>query len=92
MKPSEHHIFCVAGSLLASGSDDMRVCLWDLQSSKPATVISTGHSQNIFCAKFMPGSSGKHPLSFRDCSQGTLVAACSRPMCPSEGAVLPEQL
>eukprot|EP00878_Enallax_costatus_P038337 GHUV01043543.1.p1 GENE.GHUV01043543.1~~GHUV01043543.1.p1 ORF type:complete len:183 (+),score=24.75 GHUV01043543.1:726-1274(+) len=53
---------------MASGSDDLRLCLWDLQSSKPVTTIATGHSQNIFCARFMPTTGG---------SSQPLVATCA---------------
>jgi len=43
-----------AGTLLASGSDDLHIGLWDFHSSKPLLYHSTGHTANIFCVKFMP--------------------------------------
>lgn len=48
------HLPSVAGSLLASGSDDLHISLWDLQSNRPIVGHSTGHTANIFCVKFMP--------------------------------------
>jgi hypothetical protein len=46
----------VSGTLLASGSDDLHIALWDLQSSRPLLQHHTHHSANIFCVKFMPGT------------------------------------
>ncbi|OQR94054.1 hypothetical protein THRCLA_08261 [Thraustotheca clavata] len=44
------------GTILASGSDDTRVVLWDYQRRKPRHVITTGHSMNIFGVAFVPGT------------------------------------
>ena len=38
-------------SLLASGSDDLDVILWDPLTKKLVTKIQTGHSGNIFSVK-----------------------------------------
>lgn len=48
------------GTLLASGSDDTNLVLWDYNPTslaKPFTLntsVSTGHHANIFSVKFMP--------------------------------------
>lgn len=50
------------GSLLASGSDEGRCCLWyysEQQGNHLAASWDTGHTQNIFSAKFFPFSTTK---------------------------------
>ena len=43
------------GNLLASGSDDCKVMIWQpFSKAKSATPISTDHEGNIFSVKFMP--------------------------------------
>lgn len=44
------------GRLLASGSDDHRVVVWDYATRQPREVIDTGHVQNIFAVCFVPGT------------------------------------
>lgn len=39
------------GSILASGSDDLKVILWDPLLKRKLTVIDTGHQGNIFSVK-----------------------------------------
>lgn len=63
----KHHSGCVnhvsfnsTGELLLSGSDDMRVGIWQLgQDARLQAFLATGHTQNIFCARFMPGTDDK---------------------------------
>ena len=45
--------YCVLpiDSLLASGSDDLDIILWDPLKKKLVTKIQTGHSGNIFSVK-----------------------------------------
>jgi len=38
-------------SLLASGSDDVQVIIWDPFRKKQLTTIRTGHNGNIFSVK-----------------------------------------
>lgn len=45
------------GSLLASGSDDVQVIVWDPFSHRAVGSIMTGHTGNIFTVKFLPNSS-----------------------------------
>ncbi|XP_010541567.1 PREDICTED: WD repeat protein iqw1-like isoform X2 [Tarenaya hassleriana] len=51
------------GSLLISGSDDTKVNIWGYSSRKLLHSVDTGHSSNIFCAKFVPESSDELVLS-----------------------------
>lgn len=59
----EGHIGCVnclewndKGSLLASGSDDVQIIIWDPFRKRKLTSIQTGHQGNIFSVKFLPSS------------------------------------
>lgn len=53
------------GNLLASGSDDHNVIIWDAFRANKKNVVETGHQGNVFSVKFMP--------DFSD----TLVATCA---------------
>lgn len=44
------------GELLASGSDDLHVIVWDPFRGRVVRSITTGHGGNIFSVKFMPQS------------------------------------
>lgn len=59
----EGHTGCVnclewneTGSLLASGSDDVQVIIWDPFLHRSVAVVRTGHQGNIFSVKFLPAS------------------------------------
>ena len=39
---------CFEGTLLASGSDDLNVVLWDWQRGRPYLVFDSGHRANVF--------------------------------------------
>uniref|UniRef100_A0A0D9VQH6 Anaphase-promoting complex subunit 4 WD40 domain-containing protein n=1 Tax=Leersia perrieri TaxID=77586 RepID=A0A0D9VQH6_9ORYZ len=63
-KELEGHLGCVNaiawnsnGSLLLSGSDDTRICIWSYGNGELLHDIETGHSANIFCTKFVPETS-----------------------------------
>ncbi|KAK6170193.1 hypothetical protein SNE40_018646 [Patella caerulea] len=62
-KELEGHQGCVnclewneKGTLLASGSDDVQIILWDPFSHKQLSSLRTGHQGNIFAVKFLPNS------------------------------------
>lgn len=45
--------FNSAGTLLASGSDDLKINLWNWQTNKLMQSISSGHRANVFQTKFV---------------------------------------
>jgi hypothetical protein len=45
-----------AGTLLASGSDDTHLCLWNPGTRRLLGNQHTGHTANIFCTVFLPGA------------------------------------
>ncbi|XP_010453127.1 PREDICTED: WD and tetratricopeptide repeats protein 1 [Camelina sativa] len=51
------------GSLLISGSDDLRINIWNYSSRKLLHSIDTGHTANIFCTKFVPETSDELVVS-----------------------------
>lgn len=51
------------GTLLASGSDDLNIVLWNWIRNRPALVYDSGHRSNVFQAKFMPFSGDCHVVS-----------------------------
>ncbi|XP_061189141.1 DDB1- and CUL4-associated factor 8-like [Saccostrea echinata] len=66
----EYHDGCVnalsfnrIGTLLASGSDDLNVILWNWIKKRPSLVYDSGHRGNVFQAKFMPFSGDCHVVS-----------------------------
>ena len=46
-----HCLFLLFYSLLASGSDDVQVIIWDPFRQKALSTIRTGHNGNIFSVK-----------------------------------------
>uniref|UniRef100_A0A3B4CFD4 DDB1- and CUL4-associated factor 8 n=1 Tax=Pygocentrus nattereri TaxID=42514 RepID=A0A3B4CFD4_PYGNA len=59
----ERHSGCVntlhfnpSGTRLASGSDDLRVVIWDWARRRAELEFDTGHKSNVFQAKFLPHS------------------------------------
>ncbi|KAK7108463.1 WD and tetratricopeptide repeats protein 1-like [Littorina saxatilis] len=65
-KELEGHTGCVnclewneTGSLLASGSDDVQVIIWDPFRHRSLAVVRTGHQGNIFSVKFLPASNDR---------------------------------
>uniref|UniRef100_A0A8C4TZC8 DDB1- and CUL4-associated factor 8 n=1 Tax=Falco tinnunculus TaxID=100819 RepID=A0A8C4TZC8_FALTI len=59
----EGHTGCVntlhfnqRGTWLASGSDDLKVVVWDWVRRQPVLEFESGHKSNVFQAKFLPNS------------------------------------
>uniref|UniRef100_A0A9J8APU9 DDB1 and CUL4 associated factor 8 n=2 Tax=Cyprinus carpio TaxID=7962 RepID=A0A9J8APU9_CYPCA len=59
----ERHTGCVntlhfnpSGTRLASGSDDLRVVIWDWAHRRAELEFDSGHKSNVFQAKFLPHS------------------------------------
>lgn len=46
--------FSICGSLIASGSDDLHLCVSDVYSGQTKLKYLTSHTNNIFQSKFMP--------------------------------------
>lgn len=42
------------GTLLASGSDDLKVVIWDWKNGKSLLTFETKHRGNVFQSKFLP--------------------------------------
>lgn len=55
--------FNKAGTLLASGADDLTIAIWQLNQRKPVIMYESGHSENVFQSKFMPYSGDSHVVS-----------------------------
>jgi DDB1- and CUL4-associated factor 8 len=60
-KKLEKHQGCVNtvsfssdGSIIASGSDDRNIILWDWDAGTIKLQFHSGHSNNVFQARFMP--------------------------------------
>uniref|UniRef100_A0A8C9P3F4 DDB1- and CUL4-associated factor 8 n=1 Tax=Spermophilus dauricus TaxID=99837 RepID=A0A8C9P3F4_SPEDA len=69
----EGHLGCVntvhfnqRGTWLATGSDDLRVIVWDWIGKRPVLDFESGHKNNVFQAKFLP-----------NCGD-SILATCSR--------------
>jgi len=56
--------FNATGSRIASGSDDLMIFVWDWEHRKKVTSFPTGHRENVFQSKFLPGD--------------LLITSCSR--------------
>uniref|UniRef100_A0A2L2YFC7 WD and tetratricopeptide repeats protein 1 n=1 Tax=Parasteatoda tepidariorum TaxID=114398 RepID=A0A2L2YFC7_PARTP len=66
----EGHSGCVnclewndSGNLLASGSDDLQIILWEPFTRKKLLNIQSGHHGNIFSLKFLPHSNDQRIIS-----------------------------
>ena len=65
------------GRLLVSGSDDLQIALWRWEErGPPAASWDSGHTNNVFQARFMPGS-GKRALI--SCAADGQVRAAALP-------------
>jgi len=64
------------GTKLASGSDDLMVNVWDWQNKTKLTTFPTGHRENVFQSKFLPGD-----LLITSCSRDGQVRLAE--LCPA---------
>ncbi|XP_050363939.1 uncharacterized protein LOC126782683 isoform X2 [Argentina anserina] len=55
--------FNAGGDVLISGSDDQRLILWNWETGKVNLSLDSGHSNNVFQAKFMPYSDDRSIVS-----------------------------
>lgn len=54
--------FNLSGTLLASGSDDLKINLWNWQTNKLAHSIASGHRANVFQTKFVEASGYRNEI------------------------------
>ncbi|XP_026822857.1 DDB1- and CUL4-associated factor 8 isoform X2 [Rhopalosiphum maidis] len=55
--------FNKTGEIIASGSDDFRICLWNWSNGKCLLSYSSLHTRNIFQTKFLTTHGGTHIVS-----------------------------
>lgn len=84
----DHHEGCVnalhfnrIGTLLASGSDDLNIVIWNWIQNRPALIYDSGHRSNVFQAKFMPFSGDCHVVSCARDGQVRLADLSSTGVC-----------
>ncbi|CAG7831709.1 unnamed protein product [Allacma fusca] len=88
----EGHSGCVnclewneSGSIVASGSDDVHINLWDPLRKKLLVSIPSGHHGNIFSVKFVPNSRDRqiisgaadHAIRVHDVDVKEILSMCS---------------
>jgi len=56
--------FNQSGSLIASGSDDLNIIVWEWEKKRKMVQFNSGHKANVFQSKLMPGD--------------LLITSCSR--------------
>ncbi|CAH0561312.1 unnamed protein product [Brassicogethes aeneus] len=83
MSKLEEHDGCVNslnfhpdGGLLASGSDDLKVCLWDWKVGKCLIKYDTKHRGNVFQSKFLNLSGDLHIATCARDGQVRLTRVC----------------
>lgn len=71
------------GTLLASGSDDLKVMLWDWsqQMDTPLVAYHSGHRSNVFQTKFLPNSGDSTVISSARDGQVRLANISSTGVC-----------
>lgn len=67
----ERHYGCVnclnfnkAGNLLLTGSDDLKVIVWNWARRQPISVQASGHSSNVFQCKFLDNGTANNQTDF----------------------------
>jgi WD40 repeat protein len=51
-----HLCWSADGARLLTSGDDTRLVAWDVARRAPAAVLATGHTANVFCVRFLPGT------------------------------------
>lgn len=84
----DHHEGCVnalnfnrIGTLLASGSDDLNIVIWNWIENRPALIYDSGHRSNVFQSKFLPYSGDCHVVSCARDGQVRLADLSSTGVC-----------
>ena len=72
-------MFGLHASRLASGSDDLDVIVWDWQRRRKVLRYNSGHSANIFQAKFLPFAGDTHIVSTSRDGQVKLTKSSNSP-------------
>ncbi|PSN50052.1 DDB1- and CUL4-associated factor 8 [Blattella germanica] len=72
-----------SGTLLASGSDDLNIVVWDWALGKFLVVYNSGHRSNVFQAKFLPLTGDTHIVSCGRDGQIRLAELSSTGVCRS---------
>lgn len=67
----EKHRGCVnclnfnkSGNLLVTGSDDLKVVVWNWAKQKPIRVQTSGHRSNVFQSKFVDNGTASNQIDF----------------------------
>ncbi|GBP94821.1 DDB1- and CUL4-associated factor 8 [Eumeta japonica] len=81
----KHNWFIVQGYLLASGSDDTNVIVWDWATDTALQSIKTGHKSNVFQSKFLY-LNARSQLNIVTCARDGQVRLLQCP--PSGGAAV----
>lgn len=69
-KLDKHHgcVNCLnfnkAGNLLVTGSDDLKVIVWNWAKQQPIIVQTSGHRQNVFQSKFIDNGTATNQTDF----------------------------
>ncbi|KAJ9586608.1 hypothetical protein L9F63_019801, partial [Diploptera punctata] len=72
-----------SGTLLASGSDDLSIVVWDWAIGKFLVSYDSGHRSNVFQAKFLPLTGDTHIVSCGRDGQIRLAELSSTGVCRS---------
>lgn len=70
-----------SGTLLASGSDDLSIVIWNWVESKMYFAFDSGHRSNVFQCKFMPYTGDCHLVSCARDGQVRLAELSSTGAC-----------
>ncbi|GLH01088.1 Protein will die slowly [Gryllus bimaculatus] len=75
--------FNSSGTLLASGSDDLTIVVWDWPLGKMVVMYDSGHRSNVFQVKFLPLTGDTHLVSCGRDGQIRMAEMSSTGVCRS---------